>query len=81
MTAANTSRTEDVALALRADILGGLRLPGERVQLDELRQEFGVSLSPIREGLARLVGEGLVIPVGQRGYRVAPISVEEFLDV
>ena len=81
MTAANTSRTEDVALALRADILGGLRLPGERVQLDELRQEFGVSLSPIREGLARLVGEGLVIPVGQRGYRVAPNSMEEFLDV
>ncbi|MBH1964535.1 MAG: FCD domain-containing protein [Comamonadaceae bacterium] len=76
-----TSRTTDVAQALRLEILAGNRLPGERVQLEALRQDFGVSLSPIREGLSRLVAEGLLIPSGQRGYRVAPVSVDEFLDI
>ena len=76
-----TSRTTDVAQALRLEILAGNRLPGERVQLEALRQDYGVSLSPIREGLSRLVAEGLLIPSGQRGYRVAPVSVDEFLDI
>ncbi len=76
-----TNRTTDVAQALRLEILTGRRLPGERVQLEGLRQEYGVSLSPIREGLSRLVAEGLLIPSGQRGYRVAPVSIEEFLDI
>ena len=76
-----TSRTTDVAQALRLEILAGNRLPGARVQLEGLRQDYGVSLSPIREGLSRLVAEGLLIPSGQRGYRVAPVSVDEFLDI
>ncbi|WP_028604964.1 GntR family transcriptional regulator [Ottowia thiooxydans] len=76
-----TTRTTDVAQALRLEILAGNRLPGERVQLEGLRQDYGVSLSPIREGLSRLVAEGLLIPSGQRGYRVAPVSIEEFLDI
>lgn len=76
-----TTRTTDVAQALRLEILAGARLPGERVQLEGLKQDYGVSLSPIREGLSRLVAEGLLIPSGQRGYRVAPVSVEEFLDI
>jgi GntR family carbon starvation induced transcriptional regulator len=66
---------------LRAEILAGLRLPDSRVQLEELRQKFNLSLSPIREGLSRLVAEGFLVAVGQRGYRVAPISLEEFLDL
>lgn len=76
-----TNRTTDVAQALRLEILSGRRLPGERVQLEGLKQDYGVSLSPIREGLSRLVAEGLLIPSGQRGYRVAPVSAEEFLDI
>ena len=76
-----TTRTTDVAQALRLEILTGRRLPGERVQLEGLKQDYGVSLSPIREGLSRLVAEGLLIPSGQRGYRVAPVSTEEFLDI
>ncbi|MET4578358.1 GntR family transcriptional regulator [Ottowia thiooxydans] len=76
-----TNRTTDFAQALRVEILSGNRLPGERVQLEGLRQDYGVSLSPIREGLSRLVAEGLLIPSGQRGYRVAPVTVDEFLDI
>lgn len=76
-----TSRTTDFADSLRMEILGGSRMPGERILLEGLRQEFNVSLSPIREGLSRLVAEGLLVPAGQRGYRVAPVSIDEFIDV
>jgi DNA-binding GntR family transcriptional regulator len=75
------SRASDFAQSLRAEILAGERMPGARVPLDALRQAYGISLSPIREGLSRLVEEGLLVPVGQRGYRVAPLSLDEFLDI
>lgn len=76
-----TSLTTDFTDSLRTEILGGGRAPGERIQLEGLRQEFNLSLSPIREGLSRLVAEGLLVPAGQRGYRVAPVSIEEFIDI
>lgn len=76
-----TSRTSDFVQSLRAEILAGERMPGERVPLDGLRQAYGISLSPIREGLSRLVAERLLVPVGQRGYRVAPVTLDEFIDI
>lgn len=78
---ATTSLSADFAQSLRMEILSGNRMPGERVQLESLRQEFNVSLSPIREGLSRLVAEGLLVPTGQRGYRVAPVSIEELIEI
>ncbi|CAM5784394.1 FCD domain-containing protein [Ottowia pentelensis] len=78
---AATRSSSDVARSVRADILSGARKPGERVPLDGLKAALGVSLSPIREGLSQLVAEGLLIPAGQRGYRVAPVSVAEYQDI
>lgn len=75
------SRTEGFFNELRLEILGGQRKPGVRLNLQQLQEQYQVSLSPIREGLSRLVAEGLLIPSGQRGYRVAPVSVDELLDV
>jgi DNA-binding GntR family transcriptional regulator len=35
----------------------------------------------MREALSRLVSRGLVIAIGQRGFRVAPISSEDLADI
>lgn len=79
---ASVSRaTTDFVESLRNEILAGERFPNARVPLEDLRQKFHISLSPIREGLSHLVAEGYLIAAGQRGYRVAPISVAEFLDL
>ncbi len=59
---------------IRADILTGKRTPGMKIRLDDLKGEFEVSWSPIREALSRLAAEGLILTEGQRGYRVAPVS-------
>lgn len=50
---------------------GGLTT-GERLVIDRLARDFGVSLIPVREALARLQAERLVVLEANRGYRVAP---------
>jgi DNA-binding GntR family transcriptional regulator len=74
--ATNDDRTLSAALAghLRQAIIGGRFQPGARLRLDELRTEFGVSLSPLREALMSLSAERLVDVEAQRGFRVPPIS-------
>ena len=46
--------------------------PGERVTIDALARELGVSQTPIRDALNRLAADGLVVRVHLAGYRVAP---------
>lgn len=66
---------------LRDDILGGAFSPSTRLRVDELKARYGVGGSPMREALSRLVAEGLVDSLSQRGFRVAPISAEDLLDI
>jgi DNA-binding GntR family transcriptional regulator len=66
---------------VRADILGGRHEPGAKLRLEDLRAEFGVSWSPLREALSRLVAEGLIQTEGQRGYRIAPVSKAALAEV
>ena len=66
---------------LRADVLGGKLKPGARLAMADLRHRYSVGLSPLREALSRLAGEGLVVTEGQRGFRVAPFSAEDMDDL
>lgn len=70
-----------IAATLRSAISNGKFAPGCKLRLDELRATFGVSLSPLREALSRLAAEGFVHMEDQRGYRVAPVSEENLLEV
>ena len=75
------SLVEDVYDALRTDILFGRRLPSARLQLNDLAEEHGVSLSVVREAVTRLASEDLVEATPQRGFRVRPLSVEHLHDL
>lgn len=66
---------------VRTDILAGRRKPGARILLEDLKAEFGVSWSPIREALSRLVAEGLITTEECRGYRIAPVSSADLAEV
>jgi GntR family carbon starvation induced transcriptional regulator len=70
-----------IATRLLAQITTGAIPPGEKLHLDDLRASFGVSLSPLREALSRLSAEGFVVMEDQRGYRVAPVSENNLLEV
>ncbi len=47
--------------------------PGERLNIDALARTLGVSPTPIREALARMEAEGLVVRGPRRSYTVAPL--------
>jgi DNA-binding GntR family transcriptional regulator len=76
----STGRTaiESVYEALRQAILTGEIAPGVRMRVEELRKKFGVGASTVREALSRLLVENLVTTEGQRGFRAASVSVEDF---
>jgi DNA-binding GntR family transcriptional regulator len=46
--------------------------PGERLTVDNLSRDLGVSQTPLREALGRLEANGLVIKTHLVGYRAAP---------
>ena len=63
---------------LRLDILEGHIPPGEKLRIEALRERYNVGASPLREALNRLTAMHLVEQVDQRGFRVPPVSLEEF---
>ncbi len=75
------SLTTTVTDRLREDILGGRLLPGEKLRLEHLTTRYGSGRTPLREACSRLVAEGLVLALEQRGFRVAPISADDLRDL
>ncbi len=57
---------------LHKRITDGELTVGQRLVIDQLAEEFGTSLIPVREALARLNAERLVTFEANKGYRVAP---------
>ena len=66
---------------LRDDIVEGRLAPGEKLRVEHLRQDYGVSAGTLREALTRLVSDALVVAEGQRGFRVAPIALQDLVDL
>jgi DNA-binding GntR family transcriptional regulator len=77
----NETQSDRVFSSVRADILGCRQLPGGKLRINEIADQLGVSLGAVREALSRLAAEGLVVAESQKGFRVAPLSSEEFHDL
>ena len=67
---------------IRAMIFAHEIVPGERVNIDALSVQLGVSQTPIREALARLESEDLIAKEPLKGYRATNLlSKKEFADL
>jgi DNA-binding GntR family transcriptional regulator len=71
----------EVYSSLRQAILGGELKPEGRLRIEKLRLRYGVGSSTVREALSRLLVENLVTTEGQKGFRVAPVSMEDFEEI
>lgn len=60
--------------ALRNDILAGRLRPGERLRIDEITQQLGVSHIPVREALKQLEADGYVTIEPYVGTTVAELE-------
>ena len=61
-------------------IIQGIFSPGQKLKVVDLKQRFGVGQSPIREALSRLTQSGLITAEDNKGFYVAPVSLEDILD-
>ncbi|MDQ8703881.1 GntR family transcriptional regulator [Streptomyces sp. LHD-70] len=79
---ARQNLADDIHEALKAMVMDHAIAPGERMNVYALSRQLGVSQTPLREALARLEADGLVVKASLRGYFVAPlISRTEFEDL
>jgi DNA-binding GntR family transcriptional regulator len=80
-TAEAATLSERAATLVERDILIGDLAPGARLGIVDLVERYDIGATPLREGLSRLVSRGLIVGIGQRGFRVADISREDLADI
>lgn len=66
---------------LRADLLGGELEPGAKLAIEALCERYEAGQTPLREALNRLVADGLVDKLEQRGFAVAGISADDLAEI
>jgi GntR family transcriptional regulator, carbon starvation induced regulator len=66
---------------IRTDIIFGKLRPAHKLRLETLKEDYGVSVSTLREILNRLSSEGLVLAEGRRGFEVAPVSANDLKEL
>lgn len=77
----NTSLREECYKIIRERILNQTYLSGSKIDIDEIAKELGVSTTPVREAISRLISEGLVYNIPRRGFYVSEFSPEYLEDI
>lgn len=80
-TATPSTDSDPVSERLRHDIVTGAFAPGSRLGIKALCDRYGKGNSPVREALHRLAGERVVEFIGQRGFRVPPLALDDLDDL
>jgi DNA-binding GntR family transcriptional regulator len=73
--------SDEVAGHLRTEIMSGALRPGTFIRLDETAAKLGVSVTPVREALLKLRGEGMVQLEPHRGHVVLPLTRQDIDDI
>lgn len=73
--------SDRVYAALRDEILDGTLAPGVPLGEIEQSERLGVSRTPLREALARLQADGLVVARGGKGLIVAGITADDVREI
>ncbi|ALJ19256.1 GntR family transcriptional regulator [Microbacterium sp. No. 7] len=72
---------DEVAGHVREQILSGVLKPGEFLRMEPIAETLGVSITPVREGLVKLAGEGFVTSLPRRGFVVTEITRDDVRDI
>ncbi|MFT4010337.1 MAG: GntR family transcriptional regulator [Nocardioidaceae bacterium] len=72
---------EEIAAYVRDMIMSGQLRGGEPIHMDVLARELGTSVSPVREALLLLSGEGFVLREARKGFRIASLSRGDIADL
>ncbi|APE34664.1 GntR family transcriptional regulator [Nocardia mangyaensis] len=75
------STAEMIADRLREAIMRGALAPGAQLGEADLATSFGVSRGPVREAMQRLVQEGLLFSIRNRGIFVIELTTDDVIDI
>ncbi len=78
---ANETLVAQAERLLHQDIINGVHPADARLNIRELAARYEIGATPIREALSKLVANGFVAIVENRGFRVASLSAEDLLDI
>lgn len=77
----SSTRATNLYDQLRTDVLGGVHAPGSKLAIEALCERHATSQTPLREALNRLVADGLVQRLEQRGFVVAQVSADDLAEI
>lgn len=77
----SVTKSESAYAVLRDRILAGDLAPGQVIQQRELAASLGISTTPLREALRRLMSEGLVDLTSHRDARITDLRAEQARDL
>ena len=66
---------------LKAELREGIYPPGHRLEANRIADDVGVSMTPVRDALNRLVGERLVEASSGEGFHVPRLSEGDLRDL
>lgn len=72
---------DQIETAIRADIVSGALAPSRPLRMEALKARLDSGMSPIREALFHLLGDGLVELEPNCGFRVASLTREDLMDI
>jgi DNA-binding GntR family transcriptional regulator len=72
---------EHIERLVRNAILDGAFAPGERLVESAIAEQLNVSRAPVREALAALAREGVVVHVPRRGYSVVQFTDKDVEEI
>lgn len=72
---------EQLADALREEILAGRLAPGGELTVREIAEQYGVSATPVREALVDLSAQGLLEIEQHRGFRIRQYTLADFREM
>lgn len=75
------STVEYIAGELRQAIMSGSLEPGDQLGEADLAERFSVSRGPLREAMQRLVSEGVLHAIANRGVFVSELTLDDVRDV
>lgn len=81
LSAGSGSLTEQSYFRLKREIIELERPPGDQFTEYQVATSLGISKTPVREALARLHRDGLVVPVPRAGYVVSSITLSDVEDL
>ncbi len=75
------SKSDQLYARMLGDILSLALAPDTPLRLPALSERYAIGLTPLRECLNRLSAEKYVVVAHNKGFRVAPLTLDDLLDL